>query len=994
MIEVVDQTGPVLTCPDDKTVSTSDDCFAMATIDPVEAEDNCNALGDIRINSGGHGVLMSNGGSLQLPVGVHTIDYEVYDQCGNVSNCTSQITVQDNFEPIPLCESGVVVSLNSNGIGYIYAETIDNGSFDDCGIDSIAIRKLTEDCDMPDNLVYGDIVTFCCQEINNTALMVSLGVWDISGNFNQCMVPVEIQDKQAPEMTCLENQTIDCDEPVDFQNLHLSFGFPTISDNCFDMEGLKVDSVDNRNLCGVGDIVRTFNLFSGDEIIQTCVQTITATNPDPFNETDITWPQNLIVDTLCSLHSVHPDSLLARGLVDYAKPRYDDGRCNMVGYEVDDQVFDVVEGEGGCYKILRKWTIIDWCEQTDGTYTRYEHEQLIKLSNHVAPEILGNCEDVVVETASITCSEAMVMIPEMTGTDDCAPDEIDWTYSIDLESDGDTNITGTGPDASQELPIGEHSISYTLSDKCGNTDECTFDIIVLSSKGPTAICEPVVKTLIAMDLDPDEPGFDTAMVEVAVMEFDPLAKSYHPCGYDLVYSFSEDDLSFTEQTFGCTDAGVIDPISIYVTAIDEDGEAYELADGSLLQTECKTSLTILDTMTNYSCPETDGLQISGRIRTEDNIDLPNMEVYLMGADTMALTSENGVYRFEEIGEGQDLIVSPKYDYDPLNGVSTLDIILIQRHILGIEPLASSYQLIAADADNSETISASDLLDIRRLILGIQDEFTDNESWRFVDSEQIFTDGNNPWADGLDENYVLPSLEEDMWIDFVGIKVGDVNGSADMLVDGATRNNQKIAFYYQISGNEVFVYPGEEAILYGMQFDLDWASKNELVTIEADVPGFSSANYSQKEGGVVASIDIAESGIALDARKALLSLKFAEAFEGDLSLGSFANEAYLEDHLDVFTIELHKRNASAAIHNYPNPWKEETVIEFEASEEEDVQLVIFNVRGQIELRTLIHAQVGINKVKIKREMLGGPGVKNYQLISSGGINHTGKTVLIE
>ena len=37
---------------------------------------------------------------------------------------------------------------------------------------------------------------------------------------------------------------------------------------------------------------------------------------------------------------------------------------------------------------------------------------------------------------------------------------------------------------------------------------------------------------------------------------------------------------------------------------------------------------------------------------------------------------------------------------PLNGVSTLDIIEIQKHILGIERLNSAYKIIAADVSSA------------------------------------------------------------------------------------------------------------------------------------------------------------------------------------------------------------------------------------------------------------------------------------------------------
>jgi hypothetical protein len=41
--------------------------------------------------------------------------------------------------------------------------------------------------------------------------------------------------------------------------------------------------------------------------------------------------------------------------------------------------------------------------------------------------------------------------------------------------------------------------------------------------------------------------------------------------------------------------------------------------------------------------------------------------------------------------GSDYTVTPTKDNDPLNGVSTFDLVLINKHILGLEPLNSAVQ---------------------------------------------------------------------------------------------------------------------------------------------------------------------------------------------------------------------------------------------------------------------------------------------------------------
>ena len=55
----------------------------------------------------------------------------------------------------------------------------------------------------------------------------------------------------------------------------------------------------------------------------------------------------------------------------------------------------------------------------------------------------------------------------------------------------------------------------------------------------------------------------------------------------------------------------------------------------------------------------------------------------------------------------------------LNGVSTLDLVHIQRHILNITPFTQLWQYVAADANGDGLITDTDINIIRELILGIR-----------------------------------------------------------------------------------------------------------------------------------------------------------------------------------------------------------------------------------------------------------------------------------
>ena len=178
--------------------------------------------------------------------------------------------------------------------------------------------------------------------------------------------------------------------------------------------------------------------------------------------------------------------------------------------------------------------------------------------------------------------------------------------------------------------------------------------------------------------------------------------------------------------------------------------------------------------------------------------------------------------------------------DPLNGVSTFDLVLINKHILGVELLNSPYKMIAADANNSKSITTFDIVELRKLILGIYTELPNNTSWRFVQADYVFPNPSNPFS--FPETDTFPPSA----LDFIGIKVGDVNGNADVNRPAgplpvttvgwpalAAKAGKTLTLPVQYTGAEPL-----EAFQMGLRFDpavLEWIgpSKGQLPAMSAD-----------------------------------------------------------------------------------------------------------------------------------------------------------------
>ena len=171
--------------------------------------------------------------------------------------------------------------------------------------------------------------------------------------------------------------------------------------------------------------------------------------------------------------------------------------------------------------------------------------------------------------------------------------------------------------------------------------------------------------------------------------------------------------------------------------------------------------------------------LSGQVFREDGETIGNVDV-TMSTETSELTFSTGMDGFFDMpglqqGEVYDLSLAK--DMDHLNGVSTFDMVLIAKHILGVDPLGSPYRIIAADVNGSGSVSTFDLVLIRRLILTIDPEFTDVPSWVFVPADLEFTNPQDPFLTPIPSTFQINVVEELIMQNFIGIKKGDVNNSA-------------------------------------------------------------------------------------------------------------------------------------------------------------------------------------------------------------------------
>jgi len=166
--------------------------------------------------------------------------------------------------------------------------------------------------------------------------------------------------------------------------------------------------------------------------------------------------------------------------------------------------------------------------------------------------------------------------------------------------------------------------------------------------------------------------------------------------------------------------------------------------------------------------------ISGNVICMNGGNVEGVSVELTGGTigTMStLTDGLGNYTFANIPSGEDYNLHLEKDGVSMNGVTTFDMVLIREAILD-PTFDDPFFLLAADANDNGTISTYDLVLISKVILGIDDDFPVGP-WRFAT-----TDFDYSPPTGHVDDVPIVDLQGDLTINFVGVHVGDVNGSAE------------------------------------------------------------------------------------------------------------------------------------------------------------------------------------------------------------------------
>jgi hypothetical protein len=875
-------------------------------------------------------------------------------------------------------------------------------------------------------------------------------------NFNTVWVQVRVEHKKPPVLSCPSDILVQCDSSFDLNTTSpknvtaLTTGIPGVQSLCQnDYKITYLDKWISGGTCNVGILNRTFSII--DSPIS-CVQKITV-NPHPtpftvtFNSKTIEWSKcDFSID----------DAKFASDL-----PIITNSPCATISQSINIDTFSNISN--ACKKWIVTYSYHNDCtnETIKAPSITYYYKDTISPSidiQHLALNENASCSSNVNIKARLSdqtiCNDKELLSSEVL-LDIDGNDTIDFISSYllkEISVNQNWQKTTPGQQAYNKIKslysaytfANEISFSYNqplttndsmlalspinidisektnkliwvVRDNCGNTTNRTYDFTIDDKKAPTLSCISLTTKLIS-DVKPS--------IELWAKDFINNASDNCTAQSDLIYTFDsiapleslfanehffKKDLngksipsnqlefnnglaqkwqpSFNSSAKLFLQAGLIE-VPVYVW--DKKGNA----------SSCIANLTIINT--DKLVP------ISGQVLTIDNKPKKGVKVtidnYMIDFPQSTLTDTNGIYKFN-VPLFSTYSLNSEYDGYFLEGVTTLDLVLIQRHITGLNTHDNSYKMIASDANNDSKISAADLVELRKLILGTSPTFR-NKSWRIPIKNQNM-ELSNPFP-YLETVFIDTLKNPTTTIDFVAVKIGDINGSLIGLKSGKTQNRSGnkltlVADNVELNAGEkvyVPIYAENFRNMYGFQASIKLRD-GVILEVVPNALDINESNIGKVRDNLFTISYSNDKVVSFENNTKLFTIvietKNKSSLKEILSFGSEITHAESYDaDMKVCNFYLNFRNPISTFtlyQNEPNPFISSTTIKWLNSKTEDLKFTITDEKGSLIMSKEINSIKGLNTLLINGSDLPKPGVYFYTFIGQN-FNETGKFVRLE
>ena len=932
-----------------------------------------------------------------MNIGEYVFTIEAQDECGfALSKKTFRVLVRDNLNPQALCLNNLSVKLDNNGIARVPAVLLNSGSFDNCGTVHFDVRRL-ENCQYPADTLYKPYIDFYCCDAGKSH-WVTLKVSDDAGNFSECSVNIKVDDNMKPTCYAPIATTISC-EKLDMTNLS-PFGEPALWDNCA-INDTIYSVTKNVNPCGVGTVTRqwAFSDISGNR--DSCSQTITVTGKSDFT---VDFPDDMVADCFASVPSVEQ----MRQMMLTNSPDKDghiiNNGCGEMYVDIKDDTLKNVPG--ACYLILRKIRVMDWCQfslntgSSDYAQGVMSFTQKITITDNTPPQYIAG-SDTIIKAISNGCQTTVNL--EVKAEDPCksvrlGDDVLSYTWKLVEKNQPNTVLSsGNGNMLTTTLSFGKDFIVlWTVLDRCGNPRTKSQNVQVVDAKKPLIQCLNKTAQLTGGN------GEGSVTVNVSDMVqglSDNCSSEAYLRSKLAIIKISESGNSYplvplSALTFICQDAGKKIPVQIWT--MDEAGNT----------DYCTAEISIEDK--NDVCFIAPAAAIYGTTKTESGKTVKNVTLSAVQNGNILssmMTTSTGGYTLGNLVQGQNYQVRASKKDNPANGVSTFDIALISRHLLGIQSFTTPYKMIAADVNRDGEITAADMLFIRKLVLRSLPEFPNNTSWRFVDNNFVFTDMGDPFSSDFAEVINVSSIGQTAQANFVAIKVGDVNGSVNPLnVSGSSGDNIEMrsseTLTFEVENIEMkagveytipFTVHNFNAL--GFQFTINYATLGTpygegvecMGVLNGNLKGMDNNNFGKFKNALTTSWNGSVAETSVQAFSLVLKAAKNVKLSDILTIGSNITtaEAYNTNSERIaiglkFNNSEHSEEPFTLYQNEPNPFESETKISFNVPQPTMGKLTIYDATGRVMKTMKTVFDKGYNDIIVPKSDLHNAGVYFYRI----------------
>ena len=463
-LTVTDIHGNVSTCT--STVTVNDNLAPTAVCAPLTVQ--LDATGNASItgadidggstdNCGIASVVASPNAFTCAEVGGNVVTLTVTDVNGNTSTCNTTVTVEDNINPIAICQD-ITVQLDATGIATIVAADIDNGSTDACGIASTTI----------------DVTSFDCSNVGPNT--VTLTVTDVNGNASTCTSTVTVEDNVAPDAIC-QDITVQLD----------ASGIATIvtsdiDNGSNDACGVASTTIDvssfDCSMVGANTVTLTVTDVHGN--ISTCTSTVTV-------EDNVT-PVAVCQDVTVFLDGAGTATIVAADI--------DGGstdNCSTISLSASQTAFTCADLGANTVTLT----------VSDGSGNISSCTATVTVTDTIAPTVLCNSGVQNISDDGTGDCTFTTFAAGQAGSYDLGDNCSDPLTVVEVFT-GALNTTSTfslPPGASytpvQSFPAGVTNVAVTVTDASGNSSSCSYTTTILDDEAPIAICQDITVQLDA-----------------------------------------------------------------------------------------------------------------------------------------------------------------------------------------------------------------------------------------------------------------------------------------------------------------------------------------------------------------------------------------------------------------------------------------------------------------------------------------------------------------